>query len=102
MNRGDKARMKKVLVIGMGVGDPDQLTVQAVQALNRTDVFFVMDKGPAKTKLRALREEILRRHAGGSALDRKRVKVQGRLRADGRFEVTEMPPPLTTAPRSTS
>jgi precorrin-6A synthase len=55
--------MKKVLVIGIGVGDPDQLTVQAVQALNRVDVFFVMDKGPAKTKLRALREEILRRHA---------------------------------------
>lgn len=54
--------MKKVLVIGIGVGDPDQLTVQAVRALNRVDVFFVMDKGPAKTKLRALREEILRRH----------------------------------------
>ena len=45
-----------------GSCDPDQLTVQAVQALNRVDVFFVMDKGPAKTKLRALREEILRRH----------------------------------------
>jgi precorrin-6A synthase len=57
--------MKKVLVIGIGVGDPDQLTVQAVQALNRVDVFFVMDKGPAKTKLRALREEILRRHVNG-------------------------------------
>jgi precorrin-6A synthase len=55
--------MRKVLVIGIGVGDPDQLTVQAVKALNRVDVFFVMDKGPAKTKLRALREEILRRHA---------------------------------------
>jgi precorrin-6A synthase len=54
--------MKKILVIGIGVGDPDQLTVQAVQALNRVDVFFVMDKGPAKAKLRALREEILRRH----------------------------------------
>ena len=50
--------MKKVFVIGIGVGDPDQLTVQAVQALNRVDVFFVMDKGPAKTKLRALREEM--------------------------------------------
>ena len=54
--------MKKILVIGIGVGDPDQLTVQAVRALNRVDVFFVMDKGPAKTKLRALREEICRRH----------------------------------------
>lgn len=57
--------MKKVLVIGIGVGDPDQLTVQAVQALNRVDVFFVMDKGAAKKKLRALREEILRRHVVG-------------------------------------
>ncbi len=55
--------MKKVLVIGIGVGDPDQLTVQAVKALKRVDVFFVLDKGPAKTKLRGLREEILRRHA---------------------------------------
>jgi precorrin-6A synthase len=55
--------MKKVLVIGIGVGDPDQLTVQAAKALNRVDVFFVLDKGPAKTKLRGLREEILRRHA---------------------------------------
>ena len=54
--------MKKILVIGIGVGNPDQLTVQAVRALNRVDVFFVMDKGPAKAKLRALREEICRRH----------------------------------------
>ena len=74
--------MKKVLVIGIGVGDPDQLTVQAVQALNRVDVFFVMDKGPAKTKLRALREEILRRH------------VKGRT-----YRVAEAPsPPRDTAP----
>ena len=56
--------MKKVLVIGIGVGDPDQLTLQAVRALNRADVFFVLDKGATKGKLRALREEILRRHAG--------------------------------------
>jgi precorrin-6A synthase len=57
--------MKKVLVIGIGVGDPDQLTVQAVRALNRVDVFFVMDKGATKGKLRAVREEILRRHIRG-------------------------------------
>ena len=58
--------MKKILVIGIGVGDPDQLTVQAVRALNSTDVFFVLDKGAAKGKLRALREEILRRHVSPS------------------------------------
>lgn len=54
--------MKTILIIGIGAGDPDYLTVQAVKALNRVDVFFLMDKGPAKTKLRALREEICRRH----------------------------------------
>ncbi len=54
--------MKTILIIGIGAGDPDYLTVQAVKALNRVDVFFLMDKGPAKTKLRALRDEICRRH----------------------------------------
>ena len=54
--------MKKILIIGIGAGDPDYITVQAVKALNRADLFFLMDKGPAKAKLRALREEICRRH----------------------------------------
>ncbi len=54
--------MKTILIIGIGAGDPDYITVQAIKALNRADVFFLMDKGPAKAKLRALREEICRRH----------------------------------------
>jgi precorrin-6A synthase len=39
--------MHKLSVIGIGVGHPEQLTVQAIEALNRVDVFFVMDKGAA-------------------------------------------------------
>ena len=54
-------RVKKILVIGIGAGDPDYMTVQAIDALNRVDVFFVMDKGPDKEKLAALRHEICRR-----------------------------------------
>lgn len=54
--------MRELLVIGMGPGHPDQITVQAVQALNRADVFFLIDKGDAKSGLNAAREEILRRH----------------------------------------
>ena len=54
--------MKRILIIGIGAGDPDYITMQAVKALNRVDVFFLMDKGPAKQKLRALREELCRRH----------------------------------------
>lgn len=54
--------MRELLVIGMGPGHPDQITVQAVQALNRADVFFRIDKGDAKSGLNAARDEILRRH----------------------------------------
>ncbi|TAJ42665.1 MAG: precorrin-6A synthase (deacetylating) [Reyranella sp.] len=54
--------MKKILIIGIGAGDPDYITVQAVKALNAVDVFFLMDKGRIKGKLRDVREEICRRH----------------------------------------
>lgn len=54
--------MRELLVIGIGPGHPDQITVQAVQALNRVDVFFLIDKGDRKSGLNAVRDEILRRH----------------------------------------
>ena len=53
--------MKRILIIGIGAGNPDYMTVQAIKALNQVDVFFVMDKGPAKEKLVALRKEIIER-----------------------------------------
>ena len=59
--------MKTILIIGIGAGDPDYITMQAVKALNRVDVFFLMDKGPAKQKLRVLREELCRQHIKGRA-----------------------------------
>jgi precorrin-6A synthase len=54
--------MKKILIIGIGAGDPEQITIQAVNALNRTDVFFMLEKGASKDKLMALRREICRRY----------------------------------------
>ncbi|MFP5070399.1 precorrin-6A synthase (deacetylating) [Pseudonocardia nantongensis] len=54
--------MRTVLVIGIGAGDPEHLTLQAVGALQRADVVFVIDKGDAKDDLLALRTEILDRH----------------------------------------
>lgn len=48
-------------MIGIGAGNPDYLTVQAIQALNDTQVFFAMDKGEAKSDLVALRREICAR-----------------------------------------
>lgn len=58
--------MRTVLIIGVGAGDPDYVTVQAIKALNQVDVFFVIDKGAAKDDLVALRKEICARHITGS------------------------------------
>jgi precorrin-6A synthase len=40
---------RRIHVIGIGAGDPDYVTAQAISALNDTQVFFVMDKG-ARTR----------------------------------------------------
>ncbi|MFD1701614.1 precorrin-6A synthase (deacetylating) [Methylopila henanensis] len=52
---------KRIKIIGIGAGDPNYLTVQAIDALNEVDVFFLMDKGPSKDKLISIRREICRR-----------------------------------------
>jgi precorrin-6A synthase len=53
---------RTVYVIGIGAGDPEHLTVQAVAAMNRVDVFFTVDKGEATVDLAALRHGLLARH----------------------------------------
>ncbi|QNI08422.1 precorrin-6A synthase (deacetylating) [Mycobacterium kubicae] len=52
---------RHIHVIGIGAGDPDYVTVQAIEALNDTQVFFAMDKGAAKSDLVALRQHICAR-----------------------------------------
>jgi precorrin-6A synthase len=54
--------MRKVFVIGIGAGNPDYITIQAINALNEVDVFFVMDKGQEKEDLVRLRKEICERY----------------------------------------
>jgi precorrin-6A synthase len=54
--------MRKLLVIGIGAGNPDYITMQAVKALNLVDVFFMMDKGQDKDSLIDLRREICERY----------------------------------------
>jgi precorrin-6A synthase len=52
---------RRIHVIGIGAGDPDYLTVQAIEALNDTQVFFAMDKGEIKSDLVAMRRQICAR-----------------------------------------
>lgn len=54
--------MKQLLLIGIGPGDPRQVTYEAVQALQRATVFFVLDKGPDTHELVHLRRAILERY----------------------------------------
>lgn len=54
--------MRQLYIIGIGAGNLEQVTVEAVTALNKVDVFFVADKGPGTDDLVALRAQICRRY----------------------------------------
>jgi len=68
--------MRRINVIGIGAGDPEYVTVEAIKALNQTEVFFFTDKGDEKSDLLHLRNEICERYAEG-----------------GRYRIVEMQDP---------
>ena len=89
--------MRELLVIGIGAGDPDQVTVQAIKAMNRADTFFIIGKGDEKQALVDLRTGILDEHVHldykvveitdpprGPNPDRLRGRRRGLARASGR------------------
>ncbi|MDP2279254.1 MAG: precorrin-6A synthase (deacetylating) [Nitrospirota bacterium] len=64
--------MKKIYLIGIGTGNPDYLTVQAINTMKKTDVFFLLEKEGKRGSedfVRA-RKEILERY-----LDNKKYRV---------------------------
>jgi precorrin-6A synthase len=54
--------VRKLSIIGIGAGDPEHVTVQAINALNATDVFFVVTKATEQQDLVDLRTAILERY----------------------------------------
>jgi precorrin-6A synthase len=84
--------MKELLLVGIGAGDPDYITQQAIKALRRSAVIFLMDKGPAKHKLNALRREICERFLDGHSprFAEGRQPERERDAADYRASVDEM------------
>ncbi|MEV0620135.1 precorrin-6A synthase (deacetylating) [Nonomuraea sp. NPDC050404] len=54
--------MKRLLIIGIGAGDPDHLTLQAAKAIAAADVFFIVDKGEVKHDLIQLRLDLIAGH----------------------------------------
>ena len=54
--------MKTILIVGIGAGNPEHITIQAINALNRADVLFIPDKGAGKSELADVRRDICRRY----------------------------------------
>jgi precorrin-6A synthase len=54
--------MRKILIIGVGAGHPEHITIQAINGLNRTDLFFITDKGTEKDELARFRRELCERY----------------------------------------
>lgn len=54
--------MRKLLVIGIGTGNPEHITIQAINCLNSADVVLLPRKGDGKEDLVDLRREICRRY----------------------------------------
>lgn len=59
--------MKTVLLVGIGTGNPEHVTIQAINALNRADVLLIPDKGAGKADLAELRRDIVRRYVTNPA-----------------------------------
>ncbi len=73
--------MKQILIVGIGAGNPEHMTVQAINALNRADVLFIPTKGEAKSQLAVIRRDICDRYV---------------TRADGRVVEFAVPVRQTT------
>ena len=78
--------MRRVLVIGIGAGDPDHVTMQAIKAMNDADVFFVVEKRGERRELVEPRNEIMSRHVEGEP---KVVYVEEPERDRGATDYTE-------------
>ncbi len=55
--------MEQLVLIGIGTGNPDHLTLQAIKAMRGADLILIPQKGPDKSDLAALRHAMLAEHA---------------------------------------
>lgn len=54
--------MRRLRLIGIGAGDPEYLTLQAIRAIESFDVLFVVTKDAATDELVAARRDVVERH----------------------------------------
>lgn len=51
-------KLKQLFLVGIGTGNPEHLTLQAIRALNEVDVILIPRKGESKAELAELRRDI--------------------------------------------
>ena len=70
--------MLEIVVIGIGTGNPEHMTVEAIRALNAADLVLIPRKGAAKADLAELRREICDRYLDNPATRHRRVRHAAR------------------------
>jgi precorrin-6A synthase len=78
--------MRRILIIGIGCGDPDHLTLQAVKALQQVDLIFALDKGEDKASLAQLRARICEPHLRSRSYRTIRIRDPERDRKPANYE----------------
>ena len=74
----------KIRVIGIGAGHPEQITLQAINAIQQTDVLFITDKGAEKDDLARFRRETIERYAPDKCIVR--IPDPARDRSPGNYQ----------------
>jgi precorrin-6A synthase len=80
--------LRTILIIGIGAGNPEHITVQAINALNRADVLFIPNKGAEKADLRRLRHDICERYIKGRPYRSVEFETLRRGTVDGDYGAT--------------
>jgi precorrin-6A synthase len=80
--------MKKIYLIGIGTGNPEHLTIQAINTLKKVNVFFILEKESEKNEdLVKLRKEILQMYLPDGRYRVMTVKIPERKKGGRELEV---------------
>lgn len=78
--------MRKLMLIGIGAGNPDYITVQAINALKQVDVIFVTNKGEDSADLLRARKDVCERYMQAKPYRMVEIQDPKRDRCTGAYQ----------------